>query len=98
MADTEAVPNHDVLILDRPVLLYPLRQPVPSCVLVGIVPRGIPFLFSKARDPQVFAGEAAALRNAAPWLSQQQRVRLRYQLVPRMLAHGIPMIRVDDLP
>ena len=38
IADTEAVPNHDVLIFNRPVLLHPLRQAIASCMLVGIVP------------------------------------------------------------
>ena len=86
MGQAEAVPEDEVLIVDRPVLRRIARQPVASRVLVRIVAPGIALLRRITGDPDMLRREAGACPHRAALLGEQQRARLDDELVSRRLA------------
>ena len=76
MRVAEAVPQHDVLVLDVAVLRDISRQAVTAGMLVRIVAAGVALVRIEGRDPDVLGRKAAALRTLAALLREHQRARL----------------------
>src|SRR5260370_34833560 len=68
------VPQHDVGIVDRPILLGPLHQPVASAALVGVITRPVLLVVAVRRDPDVVVDEAGP--PSPPRIRRRERKRV----------------------
>ena len=75
------IPDHDISLLQRAVLLHIRRQAVASRLLVGIVTGCIPLCWIVGRHPEMVPDEAAALPLRRTVREERKRVLVRHELV-----------------
>src|SRR5579884_4393482 len=98
MVGAEGVPDNQVGLLQRAVLLDVGRQAIAARLLIRVVTGGVALRRVVGRYPEMGAREAAALPLRRACGKERKDIFLRHQLVSDGLAQSVERGRVDDFP